>query len=181
MAGRSRRHWPRISLRQIAVLVPAAMEELDEAHAALGQAARQNAVGGVGARLARIRAVQFEGGRRAPSRGPSAPAPSSASGTPSRTARCAWRSPGPDTASAFSSFSLRQIVEEAPARVASNSPADSTDTAPGRRPSGTSRPDICVGRKPLPHCRSASACALPRALRHHHDERRQVLFSLPSP
>ena len=39
-------------LRQIAVLIPTAMEELDEAHAALGQAARQNAVGRVGSRLA---------------------------------------------------------------------------------------------------------------------------------
>ena len=35
---------------QVRVLVPAAVEELDEAHAALGQPARQQAVGGEGAR-----------------------------------------------------------------------------------------------------------------------------------
>ena len=38
--------------RQIVVLVPAAMIELDEAHVALGEATRQEAVGGVGPGLA---------------------------------------------------------------------------------------------------------------------------------
>ena len=50
--------------RQAVVLVPAHVIELDEAHAALGQPAGQQAVGGVGAGLARIGAVQLEGGRR---------------------------------------------------------------------------------------------------------------------
>ena len=50
--------------RQLAVMVPIAMVELDEAHAALGQAARQQAVRGEGAGLFRVLAVQFEGVRR---------------------------------------------------------------------------------------------------------------------
>ena len=50
-------------LGQVRVLVPAAMEELDEAHAALGQPAGQQAVGGEGAGLARVGAVQGEGVR----------------------------------------------------------------------------------------------------------------------
>ena len=44
------------------VLVPAAVEELDETHAALGEAAGEQAVGGVGAGLAGLRAVEIEGG-----------------------------------------------------------------------------------------------------------------------
>ena len=46
--------------RQIVVLIPAAMIELDEAHVALGEPPRQQAVGGVRARLARLRAVHLE-------------------------------------------------------------------------------------------------------------------------
>ena len=51
-------------LRQLAVVVPVAMEKLDEAHAALGQPPRQQAIRREGARLFRIRPVQLE--RRAP-------------------------------------------------------------------------------------------------------------------
>ena len=47
-------------LRQIVVLIPAAMEELDEADAALRQPARQQAVGRERAGLARISAVQLK-------------------------------------------------------------------------------------------------------------------------
>ena len=46
--------------RQVVVLVPAAMVKLDEAHVALEQAARQQAVRGIGAGLARVGAVQVE-------------------------------------------------------------------------------------------------------------------------
>src|SRR5712692_7555931 len=47
---------------QVVVLVPAAVVELNKAHAALGQTPRQQAVGGVGAGLPRIGSVQFESG-----------------------------------------------------------------------------------------------------------------------
>ncbi len=82
-----------MSVGQVAVLVPAAVIELDEAHAALGQAPRQQAVGGEGAGLAGLRAVQLEDVRRTPSdRSISVRARSSACGRPSRTGRCARRS-----------------------------------------------------------------------------------------
>ena len=42
------------------MLIPAAMKQLNEAHAALGQSARQNAVCGKRARLARVRAVALQ-------------------------------------------------------------------------------------------------------------------------
>ena len=42
------------------MLVPAHVEELDEAHAALDQPAGQQAVAGVGARLANVGAVQIQ-------------------------------------------------------------------------------------------------------------------------
>ena len=44
-------------------MVPIAMVELDEAHAALGQAARQQTIGGEGAGLLRILAVEIERAR----------------------------------------------------------------------------------------------------------------------
>src|SRR5262249_33128175 len=50
--------------RQREVLVPATMEQLDEANAAFGQAPCQQAIGCKGARLAGLAAVQLEGGRR---------------------------------------------------------------------------------------------------------------------
>ncbi len=46
--------------RQIAVLIPAAMVQLDEAHAALGQAPGQQTIRRIRARLARVRAVQIK-------------------------------------------------------------------------------------------------------------------------
>src|SRR5215813_1870057 len=46
--------------RQVAVLIPAAMIKLNEAHAAFGQSPRQQTVGGVRARFARLRAVHLE-------------------------------------------------------------------------------------------------------------------------
>ena len=54
------RHWPAICVGRCDVLVPAAMEELDEPHAALGQPAGQQAVGGEGPGLADVGAVQVE-------------------------------------------------------------------------------------------------------------------------
>ena len=72
--------------RDAFVMVPAHVIELDEAHAALGQAAGENAVGGVGAGLARIGAVQLEGGRRLLRKVGQLRARRSACDTPSRTA-----------------------------------------------------------------------------------------------
>ena len=54
------RHWLRSCVGQVAVLVPAAVEELDEPHAALDQPAGEQAVGGEGAGLAGVGAVQVE-------------------------------------------------------------------------------------------------------------------------
>ena len=51
------RHWPAICFGKIVVLVPAAMEKLDEAHAAFRQAARHHAIGGKRARFARVGTV----------------------------------------------------------------------------------------------------------------------------
>src|ERR1041385_934251 len=48
-------------LRQISMMVPIAMIELDEAHSPFGQTARQQAVRGKGAGLSRILAVKFKG------------------------------------------------------------------------------------------------------------------------
>ena len=53
-------HWLRIWLGQVAVLVPAHVIELDEPDAALGQAAGQQAVGGVAAGFLDVGAVQVE-------------------------------------------------------------------------------------------------------------------------
>ena len=47
-------------LRQVEMLIPAAMEELNEPHAPLGQSPSQQAVGGECAGLASVRAVQVE-------------------------------------------------------------------------------------------------------------------------
>ena len=76
-------------LGQVGVDVPAAMIDLHEAHAALDQPARHQAGVGERAALARVLAVELVGGSRSPSTGRSAPAPTLACGTPSRTARCA--------------------------------------------------------------------------------------------
>ena len=46
---------------QLAVMVPIAMVELDETDAALGQAAREQAVGGESAGLLRVVSVELEG------------------------------------------------------------------------------------------------------------------------
>jgi len=48
------------SVGEALVLVPAHVEELDEAHAAFGEAAGEEAVGGVGAALGDIGAVEIE-------------------------------------------------------------------------------------------------------------------------
>ena len=76
-----------------AVMVPVAMVELDEPHAALGQAAGQQAVG---ARTSRRRPScrTCPGCAWARSTGRSARARWSASGTPSRRRRSGWRSRG---------------------------------------------------------------------------------------
>ena len=47
-------------LRQLAVMVPIAVIELNEAHTSLGKAAREHAVGGESSRLLRVRAIHIE-------------------------------------------------------------------------------------------------------------------------
>ena len=59
-------------LGQVAVLVPAHVIELDESHAALGQPAGQQAIGGVAAGLVHVGAVQVEDRLAARSTGRSA-------------------------------------------------------------------------------------------------------------
>src|SRR5205823_15020634 len=54
------------AFRQIAVLIPATMVELDEPHAALGHAAREQTVVGEGAGLLHVRAIHFEHSFRFP-------------------------------------------------------------------------------------------------------------------
>ena len=80
-------------LLDAAVMVPVAVVELDEPHAALGQPPGQQAVG----RERAVAALRCRTGRRMCLRlvatGRSAPARWSASGTPSRRRRSAWRSP----------------------------------------------------------------------------------------
>ena len=46
--------------RQIRVLIPAAVEQLDEPHSALRKPPSQQAIGGEGSRLPRIRTVELE-------------------------------------------------------------------------------------------------------------------------
>ena len=93
-------------LAEVGVMVPIGVIELHEAHAALHQAARQQAVVRV-AGLARLGAVHLERLFATPSRNRSARARWSASGTPSHTPRCAWRSPGRPIATSPSRFRSR--------------------------------------------------------------------------
>src|SRR5205807_3120847 len=48
--------------RQVVMLIPSAMIELNETYAALGQPPREEAIGGIGSGLARIRAIEFKDG-----------------------------------------------------------------------------------------------------------------------
>src|SRR5207245_1964044 len=50
------------SLGEFVMLIPAAVIKLNEAHTALGEAPREDAIGGVGARLGGFRAVKLERG-----------------------------------------------------------------------------------------------------------------------
>ena len=158
------------------MLVPAAMEELNESHAALGQPARQNAVGRVGARLARIGAVEFEGGLRLFRQVRQLGHRRFASGTPSRTARCASRSPGPDIPAAVIAFSFARSSRKrrrASARIARRVRQIQHRIGAGAELHAL----VLVGRKPLPHCAIGQRLRVAAALRHHHHERRQILDS----
>ena len=164
-------------LGQVAVLVPAAEEDLREPHAALGQPAGEQAVVGERAGLLHLRAVQVEHALRLLARCRSAPAPTSACGRPSRTGRCGRRSRGRPALRAACWFSSARPSSILRRRVADRRPAGWRGTAPGRRPSAARRPGACVGRKPAPHSRENRACGCdaggqPRV---QHDERRQVL------
>ena len=88
------------------MLVPAGVHQLHEAHAALGQPAGHQAVVGEACPAASRRGRTCRARAAARSRSRSAPARSSASGRPSRTGRCAWRSPGRRSRCSFSSLSL---------------------------------------------------------------------------
>ena len=87
------------------MLVPAAMEELDEPHAALGQPPGQQAIGGERAGVARRRGRTGRTCAPARSRDRSARAPRSACETPFRTARCACAISGSPNSSSLSWFS----------------------------------------------------------------------------
>ena len=111
-------------------MVPVAVIELDEPHAALGQPPREQAVGGERAvgRLARRTARARAAARR---RCPSAPARSSACGRPARTARCACRSPGLRSVSLRSRFELVDRVDRRRrCRCVRRRPADCRGSAP---------------------------------------------------
>ena len=159
------------------MLVPAAVIELDEAHVALGEPAGQQAVGGVGAGLARLRAVQLEHRVRLLRQIHQLRARTSACGRPSRTARCASRSPDrrtPRASSAFS-FATASSICAARRRVDARRIVEVQHRRRCRR--GSARPDSCDGRKPLPHSRENSgwSALIAVRLRQQHDERRQVL------
>ena len=62
-----------VLLGEVVVGVPAAVEDLDVAHPAFGEAAGVEAAGGEGARLAGLLAVELEGRVALARRGPSAP------------------------------------------------------------------------------------------------------------
>ena len=64
------RHWLAKLSGEVAVLVPTAMEELDEADAALGQAAGEQAVVGDKCRACGTPAVELETSRRVPRKDP---------------------------------------------------------------------------------------------------------------
>ena len=138
-------------------MVPVAMEELDEAHAALGQPARQQAVAANVPGLLRVGAVQLERAAPAPSKDPSAPAPSvcirnaisycamrvAISGSPnsSSVAVVQLRRAHPGTRAASPRRTLR--VREVQHRIADRAELHAL---------------VALGRKPLPHSRSYSGC-----------------------
>ena len=105
---------------QVAVLVPAGVQ------AAARSARRARPAAGPSGSCRRTSPAASRPGRTcraraaARSRSRSAPARSPASGRPSRTARCAWRSPGRRTPRSFSSLSLREVVEQAAAHLAAH-------------------------------------------------------------
>ena len=82
---------PLMPRRQVVVLIPALVIELDELHAALGQPARQQAVRRERPRRASHPCRTARTSRRSRPTRPSRRARSPACGTPSRTARCARR------------------------------------------------------------------------------------------
>ena len=122
-AGRCRRHCGGKLARQAFVLVPAHVIELDEAHAALGQAARQQAVGGVGAGLARIGAVEVEGGCRFLREVGQLRARRSASGRPFRTGAMRVSISGSPNCSSVDLVQLAEVVEHRAARGRRRCPA----------------------------------------------------------
>ena len=164
-------------LRQIVVLVPAAMEELDEAHAALGQPPRQQAVRREACRAsAHRRPYSSKVLRRLLRQVGQLRHRASASGTPSRTARCAWRSPDrrtprapPGSARARSSRNRRRACALKPAgfdRYSTGSPHRAELHALIARRQKAAAPEPVVERLIV---------RIAAALRDHHDERRQIL------
>ena len=113
-----------------AVVVPVLVVELDEAHAALGQPAGEQAVAGKGT-IARLAAVELERLGLFAATGPSAPARWPASGRPSRTARCAWRSPGSSTSVCCCRLSALMAAHVGPLLLARDARRAARDRGPG--------------------------------------------------
>ena len=100
------RHWILSCVGQVAVLVPAGVHELDEPHAALGQPAGHQAVVGERALPLHVGAVHVEDVLRLVREVGQLRHARLHLDRPSRTGRCAWRSPGRRTRCSFSSLSL---------------------------------------------------------------------------
>ena len=127
--------------RQLAVMVPVAMEELDEAHAALRQPPRQQAIRREGARASCILSVKVERcvarlfGKIGQLRHRRLHAKRHLI---LRDARRDFRIA--DTSSKFAWLSLPSASRK-PRRSSVAKPGGFEGTAPGRRPNGISRPD----------------------------------------
>ena len=174
------RHWPAICFGQIAVLVPAAMEELDEADAAFGQAARQKAVGGKRARLPRVGAVELEQRCRLFRKirqlrhGRLHPIRHLVLANAAEDLRIA-------ESLGSSSDSASPDRRETAGVLRGRSPAGSTDRAPDRAPCETSRPDSATAES---RCPTAGRRAAGRSMRPSEimtTNAGRSLFSLPRP
>ena len=153
-------------LRQVAVVVPIAMIKLDEAHAALGQPPRQQAVRRERARLLRIVAVELERAR-----GSFEMSVSSGTEACIRNAisYCAMRAliSGSPNSSERHLIQLAQRVEKVAPVLFARSPAGSTGTAPDRRPTGTSRPGTGSAETRCPRAGRKAAGRRPIGRDHH--------------
>ena len=98
------------------MLVPTAMEQLNETHAAFGKSSRQKAIGGVGARLARFGPVEVERRVRLLRQIRQLRHRTSACGTPFHIERCVSRFRDRRILRNSSSIQLAKILDESAAR-----------------------------------------------------------------